>query len=137
MLSKWKGKIKKSKILIPLKQFFSALDRVIRILVFLKTMHCYCLKMLTEWQLGILNNRGEKILKRWKNFHEVLQIRHDQNADITFLEASLTISVTYSINTFEDTLLLLENHLTDRDERPHTPGYLSFKTLLAWESFWF
>ena len=33
--------------------------------------------------------------------------------------------------TFGDTVFLLQILLTDRDERPHTAGYLSFKTLLV------
>ena len=58
-------------------------------------------------------------------------MQHNQNADITLLEASITISVTFSVNTHEDMLLLLQNLLTDRDERTHTPGNLYCKTLLA------
>ena len=34
--------------------------------------------------------------------------------------------------TFQDTLLLLQILLTDRDERRRRPEYFSFKTLLAW-----
>ena len=58
-------------------------------------------------------------------------MQHNQNADITLLEASITISVTFSVNTLEDMLLLLQNLLTDRDERTHTPGNPYCKTLLA------
>ena len=38
--------------------------RVIGILVFLKIMYCYYLKMLTEWQVGVLKNKGKKIFKQ-------------------------------------------------------------------------
>ena len=37
------------------------------------------------------------------------------------------MSVTFSVDTLKDVLLLLENPLTDRDERPNTPGYLSLE----------
>ena len=59
--------------------------------------------------------------------------------NITLLEASITISVTFSVGTLEDIFLLPQNLLTDQDERPRIPGYLSFKTLLACsqERFWF
>ena len=60
-----------------------------------------------------------------------MQIYHHENAYITFLEVFIAISVIFSVGTFEDTLSLLQNFTTDRVERPHTPGYLSFKTLLA------
>ena len=104
----------------------------IRILVFLKIMHCSVLKMLTEWSFGILWNRGEQILKRfWKYLPKFLQIHHSPNANITVQEASITISVDCSVDTLEDILLLIHNLLTGRDKRPHTPGYLYFKTLLA------
>ena len=53
------------------------------------------------------------------------------NTDITLLEASITISVTFSEDTLEDILFLLQNLLTDGDERPRKPGNLFFKTLLA------
>ena len=58
---------------------------------------------------------------------------------MTFLEVSITISVTLSVDTFEDTLLLLQNLLTDQDERLRIPEYLSFKTLIVCssDSFWF
>ena len=96
----------------------------IRILVFLKIMHCSVLKMLTEWSFGILWNRGEQILKRfWKYLPKFLQIHHNQNANITAQE---------SVDTLEDILLLIDNLLTGRDKRPHTPGYLYFKTLLVY-----
>ena len=38
------------------------------------------------------------------------------NADIILLEASVTLSVTFSVDTLEDILLSLQNLLTDRDE---------------------
>ena len=50
---------------------------------------------------------------------------------MTVQEASITISVDCSVDTFEDILLLIHNLLTGRDKRPRTPGYLYFKTLLA------
>ena len=49
---------------------------------------------------------------------EFLKIHHNQSADITFQEASIVISVTFSFDTLEDIIPLLENFLTDRDERP-------------------
>ena len=58
---------------------------------------------------------------------------------MTFLEVSITISVTLSVDTFEDTLLLLQNLLTDQDKRLRIPEYLSFKTLIVCssDSHWF
>ena len=50
----------------------------------------------------------------------------------TVQEASITISLDCSVDTLEDILLLIHNLLTGRDKRPHTPGYLYFKTLLAY-----
>ena len=46
------------------------------------------------------------------------------------IEASVAISVIFSVDIIEDILHLLQNFLTDRHERPRTPGYLTFKTLL-------
>ena len=37
----------------------------------------------------------------------------------------------FSVDTLEDILLLLQNLLTDRDERPRAPGNLYFKTQTA------
>ena len=54
-----------------------------------------------------------------------------KNADITLLEEFITFSVTFSVVTLEDLLLLLQHPLTDLDKRPQTPGYVSFRTLLA------
>ena len=49
---------------------------------------------------------------------EFLKIHYNQSADITFQEASIVISVTFSFDTLEDIIPLLQNFLTDRDERP-------------------
>ena len=43
----------------------------------------------------------------------------------------VSISVTFSVDTLDDMPLLLQIFLTDRDERPLTPEYLSFKKLFA------
>ena len=53
-------------------------------------------------------------------------MHHNQNADITLLEVSITISVTFSVDTLEDILLLRKNVLADRDERPRIPGPFFF-----------
>ena len=66
-----------------------------------------------------------------KNLHEFLQIHDNQNENIILLEASIIVSVTFLVDTFEDTLLFLQDLLTDWDERPRTLRYLSLKTLLA------
>ena len=50
-----------------------------------------------------------------KNLHEFFHIHHNQNANITLLEASITIWVTFSVQTHEDMVPLLQNLLTDRD----------------------
>ena len=65
---------------------------------------------------------------------EFLLICHNQNSDITLLEASITISIPFSVGTPEDIHLLLQNLLTDQDKRSRTPGYLSFKTRLGSQS---
>ena len=48
-----------------------------------------------------------------ENLHEFLQIHDNQNENIILLEASITISVTFLVDTFKDTLLFLQNFLTD------------------------
>ena len=81
---------------------------------------------------GVAIEKGSQNLRIIvQNLHEFLHINHNQNADITLLEAYITISVTFSVVIFEDILLLLQNLLTDWDERPRTPGTLFFETLLA------
>ena len=112
----------------------------IEILVFLNMMHFSGLKMLTEWQLEILKKWVKKILTwKWKNLPEFLEIRHNPNADVTLLYASITVPITFSVDTLEDILLLLQNLLTDRNERPHIPAYLFFKktACLFVVCFWF
>ena len=54
-----------------------------------------------------------------------------ENADIILLEASITLSVIFSVDTLENILLSLQNLLMNRDERPCTPGNVSFKALLT------
>ena len=53
-----------------------------------------------------------------------------ENADIILLEASITLSVTFQY-TLLKTLLLLQNLLTDWDERPLTLVKTPFKTLVT------
>ena len=48
-------------------------------------------------------------------------MHHNHNVDITLLEPFITISVIFAVATFEDTFHLLQNRLTNQDERPCTP----------------
>ena len=61
-----------------------------------------------------------------------------KNADITLLELSITISLTFSVATFVDVHFATKPS-NRQVEIPRTPGYLIFKALLAFllGSFWF
>ena len=54
-----------------------------------------------------------------KNLHEFLHIHHNQNPDITLLEASITISVTFSVETLGSILLLYTTYRPGW-KTPHT-----------------